>query len=33
MSNPFTDSDESLVGAAQTGDRDAVERLLAIHQP
>jgi RNA polymerase sigma factor (sigma-70 family) len=38
MHNPFLDTpadtpDEELVSSAQAGDRDAVERLLARHQP
>jgi Sigma-70 region 2 len=38
MSNPFLESvenvaDEELVAKAQEGDRDALERLLARHQP
>ena len=38
MSNPFLESvqnvaDEELVPKAQGGDRDALERLLARHQP
>lgn len=38
MSNPFLESvenvaDEELVSKAQGGDRDALERLLARHQP
>jgi RNA polymerase sigma factor (sigma-70 family) len=38
MCNPFLDTpgetpDEELVSSAQAGDRDAVERLLARHQP
>jgi RNA polymerase sigma factor (sigma-70 family) len=38
MSNPFTEtdagaSDEELLRAARTGDRDSLERLMARHQP